>query len=583
MKKIKSLFLYTLYLSIIFLFSCSFPGKTQQDTSKIEIVKTKDWWKEAIVYQIYPRSFKDDNGDGIGDLKGIISKLDYLKSLGINTIWLNPIYESPNFDNGYDVSDYYKISKQFGTMKDFDSLLKGLHSRGIKLVMDMVLNHSSDQNEWFKQSRSSRTNSYRNYYHWWPAEKGKPTPRWSFFDVNSDAWKYDSLTNSYYLHYFALQQPDLNWENPKVREEIYKMMRFWADKGVDGFRMDAFQYVSKDTTFPALPNGYDKNIDKYYGAGPHLHDYIREMNRNVLSKYNVLTVAEGAGATMQDAMKFVDSARHEFSMVYHFKGIGYGDYKPNYDLPGFKKVYSSWDSMFANKGWLSIYLSNHDQPRMVSHWGSEDPQFRELSSKMLTTFLMTMRGTPYFYYGDELGMVNIGFNKIEEYDDIAVKNKYLHLKQTGGDLKGYLEYLKRSARDNNRTPFQWDSSLNSGFTTGKPWLKVNPNYKIINATIQEKDPNSILNYFRKAVKLRNENKVLVYGKYTLVDASNPDVYAYTRIFKDKKILVLLNFKAKAANQNSGIDLSGAKLLLDNYSNPSTGKILKPYEAQVYEF
>jgi oligo-1,6-glucosidase len=561
--------------------SCQSPVDNQIQNNN-DSIPGREWWKEAIVYQVYPRSFKDSDGDGIGDLKGIISKLDYLKSLGINTIWLNPIYQSPNYDNGYDVSDYYKILPQFGSMQDFDNLLKGLHERGIKLVMDVVVNHSSSENEWFKQSRSSRNNPYRDYYHWWNAEKGKPTPRFSFFDVNNDAWKYDSLTNAYYLHYFSQQQPDLNWENPEVRQEVYKMMRFWLDKGVDGFRMDAFQYVAKDTSFPVFPEGYEKNIAKYYGGGPHLHDYIQEMNKEVFSKYNIMTVAEGAGTSADDAMKFVDPARHEFSMAYHFEGIDFGHYDPDYSLLGFKKIYSDWDSSFEDKGWLSIFLANHDQPRMVSHWGNDAPEYREVSSKMLTTFIMTMRGTPYYYYGDELAMDNIRFDKIEDYRDIETINKYKHAKQHGDDLVKFLDARKRSARDNGRTPFQWDSTIHAGFTTGEPWLKVNPNYKTVNAFSQENDPNSVLNYFRKIVQLRKDNLVLVYGKYMLLDKDNPDVYAYTRELNGKKLLILLNFKSKKATVHTGIDFSKSTLLLGNYPVPSRGQTLQPYEAVIYE-
>jgi oligo-1,6-glucosidase len=399
----------------------------------------RKWWKEAVVYQIYPRSFKDSDGDGIGDLKGIISKLDYIKSLGVDAVWLNPIYTSPNDDNGYDISDYYNIMQDFGTMADFDEMLKGMHDRKIKLVMDLVVNHSSDEHEWFKQSRSSRDNPYRNYYHWWNAERGKPTPRYSFFDVNSDAWKYDSLTNAYYLHYFSRKQPDLNWENPKLRQEVYKIMKFWLDKGIDGFRMDAFQYVAKDTTFPAFPEGYEKNIIRYYGIGPGLHDYLQEMNREVLSKYDIMTVAEGAGSSPEDAMLFVDPDRKELNMAYHFEGMDVGNFDPDYNLLDFKKVYSRWDSSFKEKGWVSIFLGNHDQPRMVSHWGNDAPAFRDLSSKMLTTFIFTMRGTPYYYYGDELGMSNIKFDNIGDYRDIATINMYRQVKNKGGDLKQFIK------------------------------------------------------------------------------------------------------------------------------------------------
>lgn len=561
--------------------SCKFSGNNNPAYAK-DSIPGRAWWKEAVVYQIYPRSFKDSDGDGVGDLKGIISKLDYIKSLGVDVIWLNPIYQSPNYDNGYDVSDYYKIQPQYGTNEDFDQLMKGLHERGIKLVMDIVVNHSSFENEWFKQSRSSRTNPFRNYYHWWNAERGKPTPRFSFFDVNNDAWKYDSLTNAYYLHYFAQQQPDLNWENPALRQEVYKMMRFWLDKGVDGLRMDAFQYVAKDTSFPAFPAGYEKTPAKYYGTGPHLHDYIQEMNRDVLSKYNIMTVAEGAGSSPEEAMLFIDPTRNEFNMAYHFEGIDYGNFDPNYSLPGFKNVYSKWDSSFADKGWVAIFLANHDQPRMLTHWGNDAPEFRDASSKLLTTFLMTMRGTPYYYYGDELGMRNIKFNKIEEYRDIETINKYKRAVQDKADLTKFIEEKKRTARDNGRTPFQWNNSVNAGFTSGTPWISINPDFQTINQEAQEKDPNSVLNYFRKVVALRKNNPVLVYGKYELLDRSNPNIYAYTRTLNGKKWLVLLNFKGVQASVTTGIDLTKAKLVLGNYASPSKGETLQPYEAVIYE-
>jgi oligo-1,6-glucosidase len=551
-------------------------------------IPDRAWWKEAVVYQIYPRSFKDADGDGIGDLKGIISKLDYIQSIGVNTIWLNPIYSSPNADNGYDISDYRNIMKEFGNMEDFDTLLSGMHRRHIKLVMDLVVNHSSDQHPWFQQSRSSRTSPYRNYYHWWNAERGMPNYRWSFFDVNSNAWKYDSLTNAYYLHYFSRQQPDLNWENPQVRQEVYNIMKFWLDKGIDGFRMDAFQFAAKDTSFPAFPKGYEKDIIKYYGMGPHLHDYLQEMNREVMSKYPVMTVAEGAGSTLDDAMALVDPARHELNMAYHFEGIDLGHFDPNYSLLDFKKVYSKWDSAFANKGWVAIFLGNHDQPRMVSHWGNDTPPFRDLSSKMLTTFIMTMRGTPYYYNGDELGMTNIRFDKIGDYRDIGTINAYKRISLGGkggkaSDLKAFIEAQKRSSRDNGRTPFQWNDSANAGFTTGVPWIRVNPNYSTVNAAAEEKDSHSVLNYFRKIVGLRKNNPVLVYGKYTLLDKDNPNVYAYTRALNGKTILVMLNFKNKPASVQTGIDLGKARILLGNYPSPtSAGGQLRPYEAVIYE-
>jgi oligo-1,6-glucosidase len=545
---------------------------------------SKEWWKEAVVYQIYPRSFKDSDGDGVGDLKGIISKLDYIKSLHIDVVWLNPIYSSPNDDNGYDISDYRNIMRDFGTMEDFNLMLSEMHKRNIKLVMDLVVNHSSDEHEFFKQSRSSRNNPYRNYYHWWNAERGKPNPRFSFFDINNDAWLYDSLTNAYYLHYFSRKQPDLNWENPAVRKEVQNIMNFWLSKGIDGFRMDAFQFVAKDTSFPRFPEGYEKQIIKYYGMGPHIHDYLQEMNRNVISKYNIMTVAEGAGSTFEDAHALVDPERRELNMVYHFEGMDIGNDPKGYSLLDFKKVYTRWDSAFAKKGWLSIFLANHDVPRMVSKFGNDDPRFRAASSKMLTTFIMSMRGTPYYYNGDEIGMINIKFDRIEDYKDIATINRYNAIKKAGGDLEAFIKSQQFISRDNSRTPFQWNDSRNAGFTTGTPWIKVNPDYKEINVALQENDPNSVLNYFRKIVMLRKQNPVLVYGKYELVDKENKEVYAYTRTLEKKKVLVVLNFSKETSSFN--IPLKAGKpgqVLINNLAEINiTGHSinLEPYQAVI---
>lgn len=554
----------------------------------------KKWWKEAVVYQIYPRSFQDSDGDGIGDLKGLTSRLDYVKSLGIDIVWLNPIYSSPNADNGYDISNYDDIMKEFGTMADFDVMLAEMHKRGLKLVMDLVVNHCSDEHEWFKQSRSSRTNPYRDYFHWWPAEKGKPAFRPGSFEVDGSGWRFDSLTNSYYLHYFSNKQPDLNWENPKVRQEIYAMMNRWFKKGVDGFRMDVIPFISKDTTFPVitaefLKENYNGAWDQYMGNGPHVHEYLQEMNKEVMSKYDVMTLAEGAGTTKATAMKFVDPDRKELDMSYHFEGVslGYlpGEFKqmdPNgYKLTEFKQIYSDWDMVFADKGWGTIYLGNHDQPRMLTRWGNDSPQFRVPASKMLSTFLLTMRGTPYYYFGDELGMSNIKFDKIEDYRDIETIGMYGQIKSKGGDLNYFLNGQKISARDNSRTPFQWDATTNAGFTKGIPWLKVNSNHTEINVAAAEKDPNSTLQYFKQLVQLRKAEKdILVYGKYTLLDKDNPNVYAYTRESGNKRFLILLNFKAIEASANLNLDLSKAKLVLGNYPSPSLNGSLKPYEAVI---
>ncbi|MBL6447902.1 alpha-glucosidase [Fulvivirga sp. 29W222] len=544
----------------------------------------KKWWKEAVIYQIYPRSFKDTNGDGVGDLRGIIEKLDYIKSLGVDVIWLNPIYASPNDDNGYDISDYKAIMDEFGTMDDFDEMLREMHKRNIRLVMDLVVNHSSDEHRWFQESRSSRDNPYRDYYHWWPAEKGKPAPRFSFFDVNSDAWMYDSTTNAYYLHYFSRKQPDLKWENPKVRQEVYDIMRFWLAKGIDGFRMDAFQYVSKDTTFKPLPEGYEKDIIKYYGMGPNLHEYLQEMNREVISQYDIMTVAEGAGSTFEDAISLVDPERKELDMVYHFEGMDIGNGLGGYSLKEFKEVYSRWDNALADKGWLSIFLANHDVPRMVSKFGNDGDVFRQASSKMLNTFILSMRGTPYCYYGDELGMTNIDFDDISDYKDISAINSYQAAKEAGKDMDEFMKKLNFLSRDNARTPMQWDTTSYAGFTNGTPWLAVNPNFKAINVEVENNDPASCLNYFRKMVQLRKEYPVFVYGDYELLFPDHEQVYAYTRELDDEKVLVLLNFSEKPVKVTLPANVKLKEVMIDNMDDDEvegSDVNLKPYQAIIY--
>ena len=577
-------------LMTLIAFLAMIPVFSQKESKNLD----RKWWKEAVVYQIYPRSFKDTNGDGIGDLQGIISKLDYIKSLGVDVVWLNPIYASPNADNGYDISDYRSIMKEFGTMKDFDKLLTGMHQRGLKLVMDLVVNHTSDEHKWFEESRKSRDNPYRDYYHWWPAEKGKPAFRPGAFEADGSGWRYEKATNSYYLHYFNNKQPDLNWENPKVRQEIYSMMRWWLDKGIDGFRMDVIPFISKDTTFPVvtqadLDKNYEGRWDVYMGEGPHVHDYLKEMNKEVLSKYDAMSLAEGAGMLKSTALNFVDPARKELDMGYHFEGVtlgyvpGYFRKMGSYKLTDFKKIYSDWDKVYQEKGWGTTYLGNHDQPRMVSRWGNDSQQFRAASSKMLTTFLLSMTGTPYYYYGDELGMTNIKFDKIEDYRDIETLAEYEKVRNAGGDLKEFIENQKTGgARDNGRTPMQWNEKQDAGFTTGKPWLKVNDNKATINVQDEGKDPNSTLNYFKKMVKTRKENLALIYGKYTLIDASNEQIYAYTKELDGKKLLVVLNFSDKTATLNSDLVGKGAKVLIGNLETPSKTSTFQPYEAVIYQ-
>lgn len=548
----------------------------------------RKWWKEAIVYQIYPRSFKDSNGDGIGDLRGIIEKLDYIKSLGVDVVWLNPICSSPNDDNGYDISDYRNIMSEFGTMDDFDELLSGMHARGIKLVMDLVVNHTSDEHVWFQESRKSRDNPYRDYYHWVNAEDGKPALRWSFLDPEGDAWKYDETTNAYYLHYFSQKQPDLKWENPAVRREVYDLMHFWFKKGIDGFRLDVITFISKDLSYPPVPEKYQgKTWDYFYASGPHLHEYLQEMNREVLQHYDIMTVAEGSGTSVDNILDFVAEDRHELNMAYHFDHVylGLGQRKTltgeGWKLSDLKTIFSRWDKALEEKGWGTVYFGNHDQPRMVTRWGNDSPQWRELSSKMLTTFLLSMRGTPYYYQGDEIGMANIRFDSIEDYRDIETINWYHLIQKEGGDVNAFLDSHKISGRDNGRTPIQWDASANAGFTTGTPWLKVNPDYTVINVASQEKDPDSVLNYFRKMAALRKQQPALIYGTYNLIDADNPDVYAYTRTLNEQTLLVLLNFSTQPATVDlSGLDMREAKALIGNYAGATDFHNLRGCEALI---
>ena len=573
--------IFLIFLSF-FAFSCKQPENTEVTVNKDP---THTWWKEGILYQIYPQSFKDTDGDGFGDFPGIIEKLDYVESLGVDMVWMNPFFESPLVDNGYDVSNYRAIHPRYGTMEDFDEMLKGFHDRGIKFVLDVVVNHSSNQHEWFKQSRSSRDNPYRDYYHWWPAEKGKPPYRHSLFDPEG-AWEYDEQTDAYYLHTFAEAQPDLNWENPKVRQEVYDIMRFWAEKGVDGFRMDAFQFASKDTTWPTYPEGHEKDFIKWYGMRPQLHEYLNEMYHEVIEKYDVFAVAEGAGSTFQDAHDLVDADRNELQMAYHFETVDLSRTPEGFTLEEFKNVFTRWDSAFADKGWISVFLSNHDNARLVNRFGNPDPKFRTVSTQMLNTFLLSMRGTPYTYYGDEIGMTNIDMPTIEEYVDVDAIGKYKAALTAGENLDEFMTVLNYSSRENGRTPMQWDTTENAGFTKGTPWKQVNDNYLEINVAQQNKDPNSILNHFRKMTQLRKNNLTLVYGEYQILQREHPEVYMYTRSYRDDQLLVVLNFTEAPTT----VELKGSqkidKVLINNYDSidlQDQTLHLKPYQALIFSF
>lgn len=553
------------------------------ETQSDPVTEDRTWWKEGVLYQIYPQSFKDSNGDGFGDFQGIIEELDYLESLGITMVWMNPFFESPLVDNGYDVSNYRAIHPRYGTMEDFDAMLKGMHERGIKFVLDVVVNHSSNEHEWFKQSSSSRDNPYRDYYHWWPAENGEPPYRHSLFDPDG-AWEYDEQTDAYYLHIFAEEQPDLNWENPKVRHEVYDIMKFWAEKGVDGFRMDAFQFASKDITFPEWPEGHEKDFIKWYGMRPQLHEYLNEMYEEVVSKYDVFAVAEGAGSTLQDAHDLVDEDRNELQMAYHFESVDISRSTDGYELYEIKEVFTKWDSAFAEKGWIAIFLSNHDNSRLVSRFGNDSPEFRTPSTQMLNTFLLSMRGTPYTYYGDELGMTNIDMPTIEEYVDVSALGDYERSLAAGTDMEEFMNELNYYSRENGRTPMQWDDSQNAGFSKGEPWKKVNENYKEINVEAQEADPNSVLNHFRTMTRLRNENSILVYGDYKLLQNEHPTVYAYTREYEGKLWLVLLNFSESISSFETPEIGQIDEVMINNYDsvNVNNNSVkLRPYQAVIF--
>jgi oligo-1,6-glucosidase len=467
-------------------------------------------------------------------------------------------------------------------MEDFQEMLDGMKSRGIKFVLDVVVNHSSDQHEWFQSARSSRDSEYRDYYHWWPAEKGKPPHRHSLFDPEG-GWDYVEETDSYYLHTFAEAQPDLNWENPKLRQEVYDIMKFWAEKGVDGFRMDAFQFASKDTTYPEFPEGHEKDFVKWYGMRPQLHEYLKEMYKEVIEPYNVFAVAEGAGSTFKDAHDLVDADRNELQTAYHFEYVDMSRTPERYELSEFKEVFTLWDKEFSENGWLAIFLSNHDNSRLVDRFGNPSPEFRTVSTQMLNTFLLSMRGTPYTYYGDELGMTNIDMPTIEKYVDIDAIGKYKTALAANEDMEEFMKVLNYSSRENSRTPMQWNDTDNAGFTSGMPWKKVNPNYKEINVAAQENNPNSVLNHFRKMVKLRKENEVLVYGDYQIIQQEHPEIYAYTRTLDNQKMLVLLNF----TDQDSNISLPEVNslndTLINNYEALTINNntiTLKPYQAAI---
>ena len=550
----------------------------------------KKWWKESIVYQIYPRSFADSNGDGIGDINGITEHLDYLKELGVDVIWLSPVYQSPNDDNGYDISDYQAIMTEFGTMEDFDRMLEEMHKRGLKLVMDLVVNHTSDEHNWFVESRKSKDNPYRDYYIWKDPKDGKEPNNWGAC-FGGSAWEYDKETEMYYLHCFSKKQPDLNWENEKVRKEVFDMMTWWCEKGVDGFRMDVISMISKDPAYPdgIVHNGLYGDNSPYVCNGPHVHEYLQEMNQKVLSKFDLITVGEAAGVTVEEAKKYANLDGTELNMVFQFEHVDaptaeHGKWTDKrYEMKRLRSILNKWQTELEGKAWNSLYWDNHDQPRAVSRFGNDGPMYRELSAKMLATCLHMMKGTPYIYQGEEIGMTNAYFNKLEDYRDIESLNTYKEFTENGiMNPEEMMSALKAISRDNARTPMQWNSKPNAGFTTGEPWIQVNPNYLQINAEAAVADKNSVFYYYQKLIALRKNYDIIIDGIFEGLLEDSEEIYAYTRTLGNQKLVVACNFSDREVFCDLFDHAEDGKELISNYEYHKNG-VLKPYEARVLLF
>lgn len=553
----------------------------------------KRWWKESVVYQIYPRSFCDSNGDGIGDLNGITGKLDYLKELGIDVIWLSPVYKSPNDDNGYDISDYQAIMDEFGTMEDFDRMLATAHEKGIKIMMDLVVNHTSDEHKWFIESRKSTDNPYRDYYIWRPAKEDGSLPNNWGSCFSGPAWEYDKTTDMYFLHLFSKKQPDLNWDNPSVRQDVFDMMNWWLKKGVDGFRMDVISLISKE---PGLPdkepgiNGYATfNVS---ANGPHVHEYLQEMRQKALNNADTITVGECSGVTLEEAKKYARSDEKELNMVFQFEHMDVdGDEKAGkwttrkMDLRNLKKILTRWQKGLQDIAWNSLYWENHDQPRSVSRFGNDSDEYREISAKMLATCIHMMQGTPYVYQGEELGMTNCPFNTLDNFRDLESINAFHELteqgKMTEEDMMAAIGY---KGRDNARTPMQWDDSAYAGFSTANPWIMVNPNYTKINAKDQINREDSVFKYYQKLIKLRHESELIVYGTYDLILDDDKDIYAYIRTLGDEKLIVYCNFSENTREVELPEEFVNKKVLISNYSDAKANQkiTLRPYEAIVIQ-
>jgi alpha-glucosidase len=543
----------------------------------------KQWWKEAVVYQVYPRSFMDGDGDGTGDLQGVLSKLDYLQDLGIDVIWLSPVYESPNDDNGYDISDYQKIMSEFGTMEDFDHLLEEVHNRGMKLIMDLVINHTSDEHPWFLESKSSKQNPYRDYYIWHPGNDGKEPNNWASIFEGS-IWEYDEKTKEYYMHVFSKKQPDLNWENPKVRQELYQMVNWWLDKGIDGFRIDAISHIKKAPGYPDLPEiegrMFVPSLDGHRNQEG-IQEFLDELVNETFSNYDIMTVGEANGVRVEEAEEWVGEENGKFDMIFQFEHVGLWEKsKDTVDIHELKDVFTKWQTALHGKGWNALFLENHDLPRTVSILGDDD-YYRVESSKCLATLYFFMQGTPFIYQGQEIGMTNVQFPSIEDYDDVAIKNYYKQETDRGVPHEDVMNTIWRTGRDNSRTPMQWSADISAGFTTGTPWMKVNPNFREINVVAEQEREDSIFYYYKKMIEMRKQKQALIYGDYTPFLENHDQIFSYFRTYQEEKYLILTNLSARDAIVDMAIEFDDARLCLGNYPDPETA-CLRPYEARVYK-
>lgn len=554
----------------------------------------KFWWKEAVAYQVYPRSFMDSNGDGIGDLQGMISKLDYIQDLGIDVIWICPMYKSPNDDNGYDISDYQDIMDEFGTMADFDQLLEEVHKRGMKLIIDLVINHTSDEHPWFIESRSSKDNPKRDWYIWRDGKDGKEPNNWESI-FSGSAWQYDEQTKQYYMHIFSKKQPDLNWRNPDVRHALHDMINWWLDKGIDGFRVDAISHINKEEGLTDMPNPeglkYVPSFDKHMNV-PGIHEYLQELKEETFSKYDIMTVGEANGVKVEnqeDLYEWISEEKGKFNMVFQFEHLDLWNTEGNTDLDivGLKKALTKWQKALENKGWNALFIENHDQPRRVSTWGNDQEYWYE-SATALATMYFLMQGTPFIYQGQEIGMTNVKFDSIEDYNDVADKNMYRIKREEGVPHEEIMKGIWLSSRDNSRTPMQWSDEPQAGFTTGTPWLGVNPNYKTINVEKQLHDQHSILHFYKKMIKLKKEHEIFTYGTYELLLPDHPQIYAYTRTTGEEKVVILVNLTDQTANMNEDLpfEVTSSQLLLANLEVNDHDAVknisLKPFEARVYK-